>query len=454
MIAYPPEARELFLQGHRCLSLEQIQAAEECFLKALLLAPDFAEALINLGWVNERNGILAEAEACYKRALTLRPGCIQVYLNLGVLFMRSKRFFEAEAVYWRALQRAPEQSDIWSHLGVLLVCVKREQEAERCFIRALALDGSNANARFNFSYLLLRQGRLEQGWPYLEARARDERWTPSVACPRWQGEAVSGKSLLIGFEAGYGDMIQFSRYAEVLKDKGALRVGIVCHPGLVRLFRTLSGVNAVYPVGSDIPNPPWDYWTPVLSLPHYCHTTLNNIPGAIPYLAATPRDRARWARHLPPALRRVGLVWKGNALFENDNDRSIPSLDLLAPLGRVPGVQFVSLQKGAGEEEALHPPAGLPLLALGGQLRDFADTAAVVSHLDLVISVDTAVAHLAGALGKPCWVLLPNYLTDWRWLSERTDSPWYPEQMRLFRQANVGDWSAVIAEVANALTSG
>lgn len=452
MTAVPTAAREWFLEGYQRLTQGELQAAEACFIQALLVAPDFAEALINLGWVNEQNGVLAEAEACYKRALLLRPDCVRIYLNLGALFLRSKRFFESEAVGWRALQVAPQDPEAWSQRGVLLLCVQREQEAERCFLRALELDDQQAQARFHFSYLLLRQGRLQQGWSYLEARPRDERWDPSGHCLRWRGEALRGKSLLIGFEAGYGDMIQFSRYAAVLKARGARRVGLVCHPGLKRLFATLAGVDAVFSVGVDLPAQDWDYWVPLLSLPGQCETTLDNLPATIPYLAARPEDQALWAARLPPATVRVGLVWKGNPLFVNDPDRSVPSLALLAPLGRIAGVQWVSLQKGPGEEEALNPPAGLPLVALGGDLRDFADTAAVLAQLDLVIGVDTAVVHLAGAMGKPCWVLLPNYLTDWRWLSVRTDSPWYPGSMRLFRQANVGDWSQTIEQVAYALT--
>ncbi len=450
---YPPEARDLFLQGHQRLTLGQTQAAEACFIKALLLAPDFVEALINLGWVNEQHGAVAEAEACYKRALTLRPDCVRIYLNLGVLFLHTKRFFESEAACRRAVQIAPHDPEVWSQLGVLLACVQREQEAERCFLRALELDGAHAQTRFNFSYLLLRQGRLQQGWQYLEARTQENRWTPPEDCLRWNGEEIAGKSLLIGFEAGYGDMIQFSRYAAVLKTRGAQRVGIVCHPGLARLLGSLGAIDTVYSLGADPSAQDWNFWAPLLSLPYHCGTTLDNIPTGIPYLSALPEDRTLWGSRLPPANCRVGLVWKGNPLFENDADRSVPALEQFAPLGRISGVQWISLQKGAGEEEAQHPPAGFPLLAFGESLQDFADTAALLAHLDLVITVDTAVAHLAGAMGKPCWVLLPNYLTDWRWLSERVDSPWYLGTMRLFRQAKVGDWSQVIEEVAVALAA-
>jgi hypothetical protein len=256
---------------------------------------------------------------------------------------------------------------------------------------------------------------------------------------------------VIGFEAGHGDMIQFCRYAAVLKGMGAAWVTVVCHPALEALFATLTGVDEVLSFKDPVPSSDWDFWTPPLSLPHYCRTRLDTVPAPIPYLSADPSKVKKWSRRLPAPGPRVALAWKGNPRFENDGDRSLSSLEILSPLGSVSGVRFVSLQKGPGEEEALSPPTGLTLSALGGDLTDFADTAAVIHCMDLVISVDTAVAHLAGAMGKPCWVLLPDYRPDWRWLADRTDSPWYPQGMRLFRQPPGGGWPPVIAAVTEAL---
>lgn len=256
--------------------------------------------------------------------------------------------------------------------------------------------------------------------------------------------------MVIGFEAGHGDMIQFSRYAIVLKDLGVARITLICHPGLKRLFGKLQDVDQVLSFAEEIPSDGWDYWSPPLSLPFYCGT-LSDIPAPIPYLCADPTSVEQWSRQLPDSRCRVGLVWKGSPRFENDADRSIPSLELLSPLWGVTGVQFVSLQKGPGEAEAEQPPPGLNLFAVGGSLEDFADTAAIIANLDLVISVDTAVAHLAGAMGIPCWVLLPDYRTDWRWMTGRSDSPWYPKGMRLFRQSPDENWPPVIATVAEEL---
>jgi hypothetical protein len=306
-------------------------------------------------------------------------------------------------------------------------------------------------ARYNLSYLLLRQGRFEEGWYCLEARNWYTAWAAKLQCPRWQGESLVGKSVLIGYEPGHGDLIQYCRYAAVLKAQGATEITLICHPALKELFASVEGVDAFFSFDDQMPLSGRDFWTPPLSIPYYCKTRLDSIPAKIPYLHAPENRIKHWAALLPEDGLRVGLVWRGNPLFENDADRSLPSLEVLAPLGAVNGVSFISLQKGAGEDEAMHPPAGLQLIHIGSQLKDFADTAAVIVNLDLVICVDTAVAHLTGALGKPCWVLLPEYKTDWRWLTERTDSPWYPGTMRLFRQTTAGDWSTVVDEVTAAL---
>ncbi len=442
---------ELFFEGNECLEAGDDSGAERCFREALTIDPDFVEALANLGWLRERAGAVEEAEVCYRQCIAIRPDILQPYLSFGVLLMNLRRFVEAEAVYRQALLADPDSPAVWSNLGVLLACLKREEEAEDCYRTAIQLDATYAKAQFNLSYILLRQGRFEEGWRCLEAREWYGRLTQYFTCPRWRGESLAGRSVLIGFEAGHGDMIQFCRYAIVLKHMGAALVSLACHPGLKALFASVSGVDEVLSFEDDIPASGWDFWTPPLSLPHHCQTRLDSIPAPIPYLKADPVKSAQWFRTLPRAKSLVGLAWQGNPQFENDAYRSLPSLDWLAPLGSVQGIQWVSLQKGKGEEEARHPPLGLDLLALGSELEDFADTAAVVDCLDLVISVDTAVAHLAGALGKPCWVMLPDYRADWRWLAARLDSPWYPSNMRLFRQSGEGSWAPVIGKVVEAL---
>lgn len=444
-------AEELFFEGVRRMQAGDASGAEVCFMQAISIVPDFAEAYANLGLLLEKKNDAEMAEACYRRSIEFNPAYPQTHLNLGALLANQKRFVEAELADLHAISLDPNAPAGWSNLGVLYACTKREAEAEQCYRTALSLDGSYRTARFNLSYLLLRQARFEEGWLCLQDRNWHSGLERQLKCPLWQGEPLAGKSILLGYEAGHGDMIQFCRYATVLKAQGAASVTLVCPPALKTLFASLQSVDRVIALDEAIPADGWDYWAPLLSLPCHCQTRLDSIPADLPYLYARSDLVEKWAAALPREGVRIGLVWKGNPRFENDADRSLPALDTLAPLAAVAGVHFVSLQKGAGEDEAARPPAGMSLTHVGSQLQDFADTAAVVANLDLVISVDTAVAHLAGALGKPCWVLLPEYKTDWRWMVERTDSPWYPQTMRLFRQTVMGDWHAVITEVLAAL---
>jgi len=426
-------------------------AAENCFRQAIQLAPDLAEAYGNLGFVMDHQGDVVQAEVCYRQSLALDPACSQLYLNLGALLAGQKRFEQALVAYEAAIFNDPQSPAAWSNLGALYAGMKREDEAESCLRKAIQLDGSYAKAHFNLSYLLLRQGRFEEGWRCLEARDWYAALANYLACPRWQSESLVGKSLLIGYEAGHGDMIQFCRYAKVLKAQGARHVTLLCHPALKTLLMTLETVDEVLAYDENIPKSGWDFWTPLMSLPYFCQTRAETIPAEIPYLQANAGLMAKWRDTLSDASLRVGLVWKGNPKFENDADRSLASLDLLAPLGAVKQVSFISLQKGEGEDEVLRPPTGLSLLALGSRMTDFADAAAIVAQLDLVICVDTAMAHLTAALGKPCWLLLPDYMTDWRWGSEGAGSLWYPGVMRIFRQPQSGDWKVVVQDVVTAL---
>jgi len=444
------DAEGLFSTGNRYLEAKDFSSAEAHFRRIVENEPDRAEAHTNLGFALENKGAPEEAECHYRRALALDPECAEAYVNLGTMLVRQKRFQEAEGVYEGAIQARPDSPAVWSCLGTLHACLKREVEAEWCFRTALDLDETYNKARFNLSYILLRQGRFEEGWEAVEARARNVDMTARLPASRWRGESLAGKSLIIAIEAGYGDLIQYSRFVSVLKDRGAARIGFVCHPPLERLFATLTGIDEVVPMGGAISESDWDYWILPFSIPLHCGTRVDSIPAPIPYLHALPAEVSAWRSQLPPGLR-VGLAWKGNPKFENDGDRSLPRLETLAPLAAVAGIHFVSLQKGTGEDEARHPPAGMSLFDPSPWIADFADTAALVTNLDLVISVDTAVAHLAGALGKPCWTLLPYHKTDCRWLADREDSPWYPGTMRLFRQPCRDSWPAVIEAVAGAL---
>jgi Flp pilus assembly protein TadD len=448
-------AHKLFEESNTLLAARQFTAAATSLRQAILLWPEFAEAHANLGFALEQLGERSAAEEAYRLSLRWQPQQAQTHLNLGALLAEQMRHDEAEACYRRALLIDARNAQAWSNLGVLLACLRRDAEAEQCYRQALQLQPDYATAHFNFAYLLLRAGRYEEGWAHFEWRDWYTQLDALLACPRWRGESLQSKHVLIGIEAGHGDMIQFCRYARALKALGAARVTILCHPALQRLFRQAADIDAVLPLDAALPERDWDLWVPALSLPYYCQSRVDNLPAELPYLHANADDIAERARQINAragsADVRVGLVWRGNPRFENDAQRSLPSLDSLRTLTELPGISFFSLQKGAGEDEVAKAPTGTQIHDLAASIHDFADTAAIIMNLDLLICVDTAVAHLAGALGKPCWVLLPDYKTDWRWLNQRSDSPWYPEVIRLFRQQQAGEWDSVIATVRLAL---
>jgi Tfp pilus assembly protein PilF len=445
-------ADTLFAEGTSLIRDGRFAEAEALLREADRLLPNSAEIHANLGLLLDQSGRWSEAEVCYKRSLAITPTLAQTHLNYGALLLAQKRFSEAEGTFRQAVSIDPASPGAWSSLGVLLACLKQEKEAEVCYRTALQLDPTHRNASFNLAYILLRQGRFEEGWHRLEARkycALEEH----LGCPRWQGESLTGKAILVGFEAGQGDMIHFCRYVSMLKERGAARVDILCHPGLKPLFKGLAGIDQAIALDEPWPEASWHYWVLPFSLPSLFQTRLETIPGRLPYLHVNEAKVANWKALMGDTgnALRIGLVWKGNPRFENDLDRSMASLDTLAPLGKLGGVRYFSLQKGNGENEAARLSQSFPLTDLAPSIDDFADTAAAIMNLDLIISVDTAVAHLAGALARPCWLLLPAYTTDWRWLMDRDDTPWYPGVMKLFRQKGPGDWSDVVTDLKASL---
>jgi Flp pilus assembly protein TadD len=444
-------AEQLFFDGNRYLLAHDYPHAEACFREAVTIAPRFGAAHANLGWLLERADASDEADACYRRALTLAASDVQIHLNYGAFLAAHDRFLEAEAVYVRALALDPGSAPVWSNLGALFAQTGRFEDAEGSCRMSMRLDPAYAKARINLAYLCLRQGRFEEGWEHFESRTWKSDLGPHVDGLHWDGQPLEGKTVLVGHEGGYGDMIQFCRYVAVLKRRGARHVALLCPPALERLFASLEGVDEVLSSEGPLARSGWDYWTSLMSAPYHCKTRVDSVPAAVPYLHAEPAAIERWRRALPVNGVRVGLVWKGNPKFENDKARSLPSLDFLAPLGRIDGAIFVSLQAERVDNDSSIARDALRLAEPAGDIDSFADTAAIIANLDLVIAVDTAVAHLAGALGKPCWILLADRMTDWRWLAERDDSPWYPGTTRLFRQAGRGDWGPAVAEISGAL---
>lgn len=435
--------------------LGQAAAAEVAYRQALELLPDDANLHANLGLLLEKSGRLDAAETHQRRAVALAPDSAEIHSNLAALLARTGRETEAESLYRMAIRLDPAFATAHSNLGVLLVDTGREAEAEASFREALRLQPDYLQGRMNLAQLLLMQGRLAEGWPLYESRQQvyvEAGSGPAVhlpPCPQWQGEPLAGKSIVVLPEQGMGDEIQFVRYLAWLKAQGPARLTLVCRAAQKALLQTLAGPDVVLELAEAAPClAEHDYWVFLLSLPLHAGTTLATIPATTPYLFADPQRHERFAPLLAGEGLRVGVVWRGNPLHSNDADRSLPGLETLAPLWAIAGVRFFSLQKSPLELPPL--PAGQPLVDLGPQLGDFADTAAALVGLDLLVTVDTSVAHLAGALGVPCWVLLPAYKSDWRWQKGQSDSPWYPS-LRLFWQTQRGDWAGPVAEVAAAV---
>lgn len=450
------DATRLIEEGHVLEAEGRIDEAVQCYLNAIRLAPNPARAHLNHGNVLLLKGDLKGALEAFRTAIKHKPDYAGAYYNMGNALLGNGQLDEVAASYRSALDIQPDYAEVHCVLGIALRERGQINGAISCFRRAIEIDPDLAEARYNLGSLLLSLGQYAEAWPEYEARYHPNingRYIilPSVPYPQWQGEPLTGKSLVIWPEQGFGDEIQFARYIPLLKTRGVSSITLVCKPPLKALLGTLEGVDAVIPQSEAASLPFHDYWTFSMSLPLHFTTTVETIPAQLPYLSVLPERLELWRARLPSGRLKVGLVWKGSAGHKNDANRSLPSLSILAPLWSVRGVTFVSLQKGQGEEEAVAPPTGQPIVNMGSGIQDFADTAAIVAQLDLVICIDTVIAHLAGALSKPSWVLLPASGTDWRWLREQTDSPWYPGVMRLFRQTNAGDWAATIGEVAQAL---
>jgi len=385
------------------------------------IAPLNAEAHGRLGIALRELGRLEEAIDSFDAAAESHPGLASAHSQAALTFEALGRFDEAIARYRRSLELQPEQPEV----------------------------------RWNLALALLLIGRLKEGWELFESRWQTRVFAgkrPSLAAPVWQGEELRGKTLLVLPEQGFGDNIQFARYVPLAAARGA-RVVVATKAQLMRLFASLGGAAEVR--SNELPLPPCDYWTPVMSLPRLFDTTLASIPTHTPYLRAPAGAVQAWRKRIGtrPALK-VGIVWSGGILvtrpdlFSSGASKSLPPA-VLAPFAAVRGVRFYSLQKLAGPRADVASLKALRLVDWTSELSDFADTAALIEALDLVVTVDTSVAHLTGALGKPVWTLL-KVGADWRWLLDCDRSPWYPS-MRLFRQQTPGDWRPAVAAATAAL---
>jgi len=422
------------------------------FRQLLEQLPDNPAIWFNLGRAYLHKENQSEAERCFHKVIELKPGSPDAWLWLGRLCRGRKAFGEAEKYLRKAHELAPDSVDILLELGATLIPQEKTTEAFDCCLKILTIQPDSTEAVYNMGYLQLRRGDYLAGFANLEARLGMETLQidrRTYLQPRWDGSPLRGRSILVYGEQGLGDSIQFSRYLPLVAEYGGKITLEVDNP-LISLFtRSFAGMAQVVPK-SETP-PVTDVYIQSLSLPHIFHTTLDTIPTRVPYLIPDPSRVALWQRLLAgDSACRVGLVWRGSPQHLMDQDRSI-SLAAFSPITGLGGVSFYSLQVGSAAEEAKSPPAGMRITDLADRLEvpQLPDIAAVIANLDLVISIDTSVAHLAGALGKPTWLLLA-FVPDWRWLIERDDSPWYPT-MRLFRQERPGDWAGVITRVRNAL---
>jgi tetratricopeptide (TPR) repeat protein len=443
----PRYAEALIGQGNALYARERFIDALASFERVLAIVPNYAEIHNNCGnalWCLRRP---IEAIARYDAALAIKPDYAEAHNNRGNALLDLNRTDDALASFEQALARKPDYPDALVNRGNALRDLNRDDEALASFDRALALSPQMAEAHWNKALLQLSRGEYEAGWPGYEWRWRRGGAVPrDFAQPQWRGETLTGKTILLHAEQGFGDTVQFARYVPMVAGLGA-KIILEVPDRLQPLLNGIDGVVALVSRGDALPT--FDLHCPLLSLPFVFGTTLATIPAPVPYLRAPAARIEAWRARLPQTGKpRVGIVWSGKSSHNNDHNRSI-ALSRLAPLMAVPGIEFVSLQREYRDADRVALGNFPALLRLDETLADFADTAAVVAQLDLVIAVDTAVAHLAGALDKPVWILLP-YVVDWRWLLGRDDSPWYPSA-RLFRQPQIGDWDSVITRLASRL---
>lgn len=425
------------LAGKLDLAIQQGERAVE-------LQPDYAEALSNIGIAYYERKDYQEALSCQQRAVALKPDFGKGHMNLGNALHALRRFDEALECYDRAVALMPDFADAWANLGTTLHHSGRYDEAIMALRRAIALDPKSANAHSGLGILLLMRGDLAEGWAEYEWRLQStEVRQPYHPQRPWGGESLKGRHIYIHAEQGFGDTIQFARYVPLVAARGA-KVTFRVQQALAGLLRqSFPGIDILGDRGA--PAGIADCECALLSLPHIFGTRLETIPASLSYLRADDQDVATWRSEFAtlPGLK-VGLVWAGNPEHVNDMRRSIPLRDL-APLFAIPQVSFVSLQVGPGAA-ALEQHPDIKISDLGARLVTFAATAAVISALDLVICIDSSVAHLSGALGKPTWLFMP-WVSDWRWFLGREDTPWYPT-MRMFRQAQGQSWSEIAGRVA------
>lgn len=435
--------------GNALTRLGQLQEAKAAFHRAITIKPDYAVAYTNLGNALRDLGRLDESVQMHLKALEIEPTLAAAYNNMGSVLLDLGRPDEAVTAYQKAIALAPSLPDALGNLAGAFLDSGDMAKAVSGYVNTLRMNPNDVDSHAHLAMTYLLQGNFERGWPEYEWRLRRQGKLAEAeierAFPRWDGSPLNGRSILLHSEQGLGDTIHFVRYATLVTQLGG-DVILRCQPPLVDLMKSVSGVKQVVPANqSSVPR--CDLQCPLLSVPVVLKTNLTNMPATVPYITPDPQRVSSWRARLAADGRyRVGLVWAGSPTHKKDRLRSM-TLQQLQPMCQVGEASFYSLQKGKSVSQIAE--ASLPITNLDSEIRDFSDTAAAIQSLDLVIAVDTSVAHLAGALGKPVWVMLP-FSPDWRWMLHREDSPWYPT-MRLFRQSKPNQWGDVLERIVNEL---
>jgi tetratricopeptide (TPR) repeat protein len=447
---WPDNSRALNNRGNALRGLGRLPEALTSYDRALEIAPDFAEAWGNRGNALQTLGRLAESLESYDRAIALSPDFAEAYCNRGITLEMLGRLQESLESYDRALRITPDHAETYNNRGGVLLNLGRASEALASFDRALAIKPDYADAHVNAGMCRLVTGDFAKGWQEFEWRwtAALEPSRPDLDGPAWLGaEPLQGKMILLWCEQGLGDSIQFCRFAKVLAARGAT-VFLWVHTALESLMLGLEGPERILRAGEKVPKT--DYHCALLSVPLALKLELGSIPAERQYLFADPERVEAWGRKLGPRRRpRIGFACSGNPNHRNDRNRSIP----FAQFDRIIDgpCEFFCLQKDIREDDQALLSQRPDIGQFCDELGDFEDTAALIQHMDLIITVDTSIAHLAAALGRPVWILLP-FNADWRWLMERTDSPWYPTAL-LLRQPASGDWESVLSDVTQRLAA-
>ncbi len=441
-----PKAPVLQQIGDLLRELKRLPEAEAAYKQAISLDPNLAEGYGGLALILHERNEMAASIPYYEKSLALKPDAVTVLSNFGLALVGTAQLERGFDAYSKALDLRPDFTNALNNLGNAYRERLDMTRTMECYDRALFFRPDHPDARWNRSLLQLLLADFENGWLEYEWRwlkFPEER--RNFGQSRWDGFDITGKTILLFAEQGFGDTIQFARYIPMVAERGA-KVIVECQPELADVMNTVGGTERIYERGETVPMT--DFQSPFMSLGRAFGTNITNIPNKTPYIKADPERIAVWKKKLEPheGTFKIGVTWAGAARHHRDRERSM-RLEMWAPWKQIPGITWVSLQKGPSVNDPGR--AAFPMIDHTSDLKTFADTAALMENLDLVISVDTSIVHLAGALGKPVWTLIP-YLPDWRWMLNRDDSPWYPS-MRLMRQTSMNDWSPTIDQVGREL---